>query len=59
MLLDATFGVAPGANTVLAPAVQRFLARVWRQTGIFPAPAGPAATLSIACAPCTVTHGAG
>jgi len=54
LAIDATFGVAPGANSALEPAVQRFLARVWRQTGIFPAPSGPAATLTIACAPCAV-----
>ena len=51
--LDATFGVAPGAHAYLALAVKRFLARVWQQTGIFPAPSGLASTLAIACAPCT------
>jgi hexosaminidase len=53
--IDATFGVATGVNPSLAPAVKRFLTRVWRQTGIFPAPAGSAATLAIACAPCTAS----
>lgn len=43
--IDAGFGVA--ADSVrLAPAVKRFLARVFRQTGIFPAPSDSAATLS-------------
>src|SRR5580704_1245745 len=53
--IDATFGVAPDANARLAPAVKRFLTRVWRQTAIFPAPSGSAATLAIACAPCTAS----
>ncbi len=51
--IDATFGVAPDVPARLGPAVKRFLARIWQQTGIFPSPAGPAATLTIACAPCT------
>jgi hexosaminidase len=51
--IDATFGVASDTDARLAPAVKRFLARVARQTGIFPAPSGTAATLHIACAPCT------
>jgi hexosaminidase len=50
--IDATFGVAPGTHAYLAPAVKRFLSRVWQQTGIFPAPAGSSPTLTIACAPC-------
>src|SRR5580704_19655143 len=53
--IDATFGVAPDGDARLAPAVKRFLARIWKQTGIFPSPTGPAATLAIACAPCTVS----
>jgi len=53
LAIDASFGVTPGFHTNLAPAVSRFLARVWRQTGIFPSPAGPAPTLAIACTPCT------
>ena len=51
--IDATFGVAPEANASLTPAVKRFVARVARQTGIFPRPSGSAATLRIACSPCT------
>jgi hexosaminidase len=52
--IDSSFGVA--ADSVrLAPAVNRFLARVFRQTGIFPAPAGSAATLRIGCEPCTAS----
>ena len=51
--IDATFGVAADVDGRLAPAVKRFLARVARQTGIFLAPSGSAATLSIACSPCT------
>jgi hexosaminidase len=53
--IDASFGVAPDANASLAPAVKRFLARVWRHTGIIPSPSGSAATLAIACAPCTAS----
>jgi hexosaminidase len=53
--IDGAFGVTPDLNTRLAPAVNRFLARVWRQTGIFPSPSGSAATLAIACAPCAVS----
>jgi hexosaminidase len=53
LAIDATFGVTGDAGGLLAPAVKRFLARVARQTGIFPAPSGAAATLQIACAPCT------
>ena len=51
--IDSSFGVAADTDARLAPAVKRFLARVARQTGIFPAPSGSAATLAIACAPCT------
>ena len=53
--IDATFGVARGANARLAPAVKRFLARVWQQTGIFPSPSGSATTFAIDCAPCTAS----
>jgi hexosaminidase len=53
--IDATFGVASQANERLAPAVKRFLARMWRQTGIVASPSGSAATLAIACAPCTAS----
>ena len=53
--IDATFGVGSDTNARLAPAVERFLARVARQTGIFPAPAGSAATLQIVCTPCTAS----
>ncbi len=35
--------------------MKRFLTRVWRQTGIFPSPSGAAATITIACAPCTAS----
>jgi hexosaminidase len=55
LTIDATFGVAPNTDPRLAPAVKRFLNRVARQTGIFPAPAGAAATLHIACAPCAAS----
>ena len=55
LAIDATFGVAPGYHANLAPAVSRFLARVWRETGIFPSPSGPAPTLAIACAPCSAS----
>jgi len=55
LAIDATFGIAPGFDSRLAPAVSRFQARVWHQTGIFPSPAGPAPTLAIACAPCTAS----
>jgi len=53
--IDAGFGVAPGTNARLASGVKRFLTRVWRQTGIFPSPSGPSATLEIVCAPCTAS----
>lgn len=55
LAIDATFGVAPGFQANLAPAVSRFLERVWRQTGIFPSPSGPAPTFAIDCAPCTAS----
>jgi hexosaminidase len=55
LTIDATFGVAGDAFGRLAPAKLRFLARVARQTGIFPAPSGSAATLQIACAPCSAS----
>jgi hexosaminidase len=53
LAIDANFGVTRDAGQSLAPALGRFLDRVSRQTGIFLAPPGPAATLRIACAPCT------
>ena len=53
--IDATFGVAPDVNAHLAPAVKRFLSRVWQQTGVFPSPSGSTPTLAIACAPCTAS----
>src|ERR1017187_1360345 len=53
--IDATFGVGSDTNARLAPAVKRFLARVARQTGIFPSPSGSAATLQIVCTPCTAS----
>ena len=53
--IDATFGVAAQTDAHLAPAVNRFLARIWRQTGIIPSPAGSEATLAVACAPCTAS----
>src|ERR1019366_10785729 len=55
LAIDATFGVAGDAGGRLAPAVKLFLARVARQTGIFPAPSGAAATLRIVCTPCTAS----
>ncbi|HEX3744822.1 MAG TPA: family 20 glycosylhydrolase [Bryobacteraceae bacterium] len=55
LAIDASFGVSPGVNPAMMPAVNRFLMRLWRQTGIFPAPSGPAATLTIACTPCSAT----
>ncbi len=57
--IDATFGVAADVNPNLVPGVKRFLARIWRQTGIFPATAGSAATLAIVCAPCTASPSLG
>src|ERR1022692_392340 len=51
--IDASFGVTADTDPRLAPAVKRFLARVARQTGIFLAPSGSAATLAIDCVPCT------
>ena len=51
--IDATFGVAAQSDARLATAVGRFLARTWRQTGIFPSPSGSAATMAISCMPCT------
>src|ERR1035438_934201 len=59
LAINATFGVAGGAAGPLAPAVERFLGRVARQTGIFLAPSGSAATLRIACAPCTASPALG
>jgi len=53
--IDASFGVAPGTDSRLAPAAKRFLACVARQTGIVLAPSGWAATLAIVCAPCTAS----
>jgi hexosaminidase len=53
LAIDATFGVVEDTGGRLAPAVQQFLSRVARQTGIFLAPSGSASTLRIACAPCT------
>ena len=53
--IGATFGVAAQTDARLAPAVNRFLARIWRQTGIIPSPAGSTPTLAIACAPCTAS----
>src|ERR1017187_6221789 len=53
--IDATFGVGSDTDARLAPAVKRFLARVARQTGIFPSPSGSAATLQIVCTPCTAS----
>jgi hexosaminidase len=50
--IDATFGVVWNAGGNQA-AVARFLNRVANQTGIIPAPSGSAATLQVACAPCT------
>jgi hexosaminidase len=53
LTIDATFGVAGDTGGRLAPATQRLLSRVARQTGILLAPSGSAATLQISCAPCT------
>ena len=59
LAIDAAFGVvvdgAAGAGGGLAPAVERFRARVARETGIFLAPSGAAQTLRIACDPCTAS----
>jgi hexosaminidase len=57
--IDATFGVAADIDGRLAPAVKRFLERIARQTGIFPAPAGRAPTVAIACASCTASPALG
>jgi hexosaminidase len=53
LAIDATFGVAGDGGGRLAEAVRRFRMRVARQTGVSPAPSGAAATLRIACEPCT------
>ncbi|MGD0871515.1 MAG: family 20 glycosylhydrolase [Bryobacteraceae bacterium] len=67
LAIDGTFGVTVAAGdriAILGPyapiprldrAVERFLARLARQTGIFFAPAAKAETLRIECAPCSVT----
>ena len=53
--IDPTFGVALQTDARLAPAVKRFLTRVWRQTGIVPSPSGSSSTFAITCAPCTAS----
>ena len=53
LAIDATFGVAGDGGGRLAEAVRRFRTRVARQTGVSPVPSGAAATLRIACEPCT------
>jgi hexosaminidase len=53
--IDATFGVAPQTDARLAPAVKRFLARVWRQTGLVPSPSASSSTFAISCSPCTAS----
>ena len=67
LAIDGTFGVTVAAGdriAILGPyapiprldrAVEHFLARLARQTGIFFAPAAKAETLRIECAPCSVT----
>src|SRR5579872_6344819 len=49
--IDASFGVGD-TSPRLAPAVKRFLDRVFRQTGIVPSPTGAVTTMRLMCLPC-------
>jgi hexosaminidase len=59
LAIDGTFGVTVAAGNQISVsrlnrAVEHFLARVARQTGIFFAPGAKAETLRIECSPCSV-----